>query len=132
MTSEAVTAEMAQVKALTKLGAVERLASDLYGGDAHWMLEHLQNCDDCSYAQNTEPSLTITLEADTPRFSSFTSFQTRAETTALLVLEHNEKGFEEQNVQPEPVMGCDWKQCLQEADHALPCTASPRVRKPRR
>ncbi|CAE7224233.1 NOV [Symbiodinium pilosum] len=112
----------------TVQGAVKRLSEDLYSGEAHFSLELLQNCDDCTYpevgqwfdaASHRQPIVTVDLihaaqvirvHGETPtlkvtyatrrkNFSDVTSFNAGDDVEAFLVLEHNELGFEaEKNV----------------------------------
>jgi hypothetical protein len=60
--------------------SIKRLAEDLYGQEVHFVLELVQNCDDCSFAPDVEPSLVVHLSATRLEFRS------------------NELGFETKNV----------------------------------
>eukprot|EP00931_Biecheleriopsis_adriatica_P057123 TRINITY_DN33881_c0_g2_i1.p1 TRINITY_DN33881_c0_g2~~TRINITY_DN33881_c0_g2_i1.p1 ORF type:complete len:2156 (+),score=390.66 TRINITY_DN33881_c0_g2_i1:490-6468(+) len=89
----------------TVQGAVKRLAADLYSTETHFLLELLQNVDDCTFLQDQTPCLKMVLEDCPERFSSLTSLgdarmsaPEAARPKALLALEYNETGFAEQNV----------------------------------
>ncbi|CAE7253150.1 NOV, partial [Symbiodinium sp. CCMP2456] len=82
----------------TVQGAVKRLAADLYSGEVHFMLELLQNADDCDFAEGVKPSLTVTFESDVKKFGQYTTFEPTVEPIAFLVIEHNEKGFRDFNI----------------------------------
>ncbi|CAE7263122.1 NOV [Symbiodinium natans] len=82
----------------TVQGAVKRLSEDLYSGEAHFLLELLQNCDDCTYPEGEIPTLRLTYESRRGNFDSITSFRAGDAVEAYLVLEHNESGFQEKNV----------------------------------
>jgi len=60
--------------------SIKRLAEDLYSQEVHFVLELVQNCDDCSFAPDVEPSLVVHLSATRLEFRS------------------NELGFETKNV----------------------------------
>eukprot|EP00392_Amoebophrya_sp_AT5.2_P005776 g5786.t1 len=45
----------------TVQGAVVRLAADLYSGESHFLLELLQNADDCAYSDAILPALVLTI-----------------------------------------------------------------------
>ncbi|CAK9043953.1 Protein NO VEIN (Protein EMBRYO DEFECTIVE 2597) [Durusdinium trenchii] len=82
----------------TVQGAVKRLSEDLYSGEAHFLLELLQNVDDCQYPEGEKPTLQLTYESRKDHFADFTSFKTSSRVNGLLVVEHNEAGFQENNV----------------------------------
>ncbi|CAK9103044.1 unnamed protein product [Durusdinium trenchii] len=82
----------------TVQGAVKRLSEDLYSGEAHFLLELLQNVDDCQYPEGEKPTLRLTYESRKDHFADFTSFKTSSRVDGLLVVEHNEAGFQENNV----------------------------------
>ncbi|CAE8595693.1 unnamed protein product, partial [Polarella glacialis] len=83
----------------TVQGSVKRLSEDLYSGEAHFLLELVQNVDDCAYPPGVTPTLRLTHETRREEFSKLTSFEAEASTAdGLLVFEHNESGFEERNV----------------------------------
>lgn len=60
--------------------SIQRLAADLYAKEVHFVLELVQNCDDCSFAPDVEPALVVDLSATRLEFRS------------------NECGFETRNV----------------------------------
>ncbi len=60
--------------------ATQRLAAELYASDIHFVLELVQNADDCAYAPGASPALRVALSAADVRFSS------------------NERGFSERDV----------------------------------
>eukprot|EP00913_Durusdinium_trenchii_P008719 g8190.t1 len=101
----------------TVQGAVKRLSEDLYSGEAHFLLELLQNVDDCQYPEGSswslrlihlllrlkllrgeKPTLRLTYESRKDHFADFTSFKTSSRVDGLLVVEHNEAGFQERVV----------------------------------
>ena len=49
----------------------------MYSGDSHFVLELLQNADDCSYADGIVPALVITIVDDQLKFGEYTSFSTK-------------------------------------------------------
>ncbi|OLP79848.1 hypothetical protein AK812_SmicGene39802 [Symbiodinium microadriaticum] len=82
----------------TVQGAVKRLSEDLYSGEAHFLLELLQNCDDCTYPEGETPTLRLTYEPRKDKFKELSSFRVGDAVEAFLVVEHNERGFQEKNV----------------------------------
>lgn len=86
----------------TVQGAVKRLAADLYSTETHFLLELLQNVDDCQFRAGEQPWLRMTLEMQEERFAELTTLVGRTahgrDLKALLALEYNETGFEERNV----------------------------------
>ena len=84
----------------TLQGAARRLAADLYAGESHFLLELLQNADDCSFPAGRLPSLQITIcdRGSASDFSSFTSFVPSVDVQAVIVAEHCETGFTAKNV----------------------------------
>lgn len=54
--------------------AVHRMAEDLYAGDAHVLLELLQNADDCAYASETRHAVILTSEEGVCMLSNETGF----------------------------------------------------------
>ena len=60
--------------------SIQRLAADLYAKEVHFVLELVQNCDDCTFPDGVEPALEICLSA------------------ACLEFHCNEIGFQTQNV----------------------------------
>eukprot|EP00392_Amoebophrya_sp_AT5.2_P009813 g9841.t1 len=80
----------------TLQGAVSRLAADLYSGESHFILEMLQNADDCAFSPHVTPALCITVSDQLP-LTRWTSFDTKA-TKAVLVAEHCEDGFRAKDV----------------------------------
>ncbi|CAJ1374477.1 unnamed protein product [Effrenium voratum] len=82
----------------TVQGAVKRLSEDLYSGEAHFLLELLQNVDDCTYAQSATPTLKLRYETRRDKFAEITNFKAAATVEGLLVVEHNETGFKTRNV----------------------------------
>jgi hypothetical protein len=60
--------------------SIQRLAADLYAKDVHFVLELLQNCDDCVFPSDVEPSLEMHLSSTRLEFCS------------------NERGFETRDV----------------------------------
>eukprot|EP00439_Symbiodinium_sp_Y106_P062840 s160_g9.t1 len=77
----------------TVQGAVKRLSADRYSGEVHFMLELLQNADDCEFPQGVTPSLKVTFESDAAQFGEYTTFRPSQPPQAFLVIEHNETGF---------------------------------------
>ncbi|CAD7962835.1 unnamed protein product [Amoebophrya sp. A25] len=95
----------------TLQGAVQRLAADLYSGESHFVLELLQNADDCNYSADLEPALCITvtekreMEIGSQHSKSsnsrlWTTFGNTSSSSskALLIAEHCEDGFRAKDV----------------------------------
>ncbi|CAK9005017.1 unnamed protein product [Durusdinium trenchii] len=82
----------------TVQGAVKRLADDLYSGEVHFMLELLQNADDCDFPSDALPSLTVTFESNPEQFAKWTTFEPSKPASAYLIIEHNETGFRDFNL----------------------------------
>lgn len=70
----------------TVQGAVQRLAADLYSGESHFLLELLQNADDCEYSPEIVPTLVLSVVTTTsatasatrtPSLDHWTSFWTK-------------------------------------------------------
>ncbi|CAE7230593.1 unnamed protein product, partial [Symbiodinium natans] len=57
----------------TVQGAVKRLAADLYSTETHFLLELLQNVDDCRFVANEVPRLRLLLEDSRQEYSQLTS-----------------------------------------------------------
>ncbi|XP_041072786.1 protein NO VEIN [Carcharodon carcharias] len=73
--------------------SLERLSTELYSKDTHFVLELIQNADDNSYpaANDTVPSLLFVVEGD------------------CIILLNNECGFEEKNIRAVCDVGCSTK-----------------------
>ncbi|CAE7237248.1 NOV, partial [Symbiodinium sp. CCMP2592] len=85
---------------LTVQGAVKRLAADLYSTETHFLLELLQNVDDCRFVNDEVPKLRLIMEDNSQEYPQLTSLSEGCfgGCVALLALEYNETGFEESNV----------------------------------
>jgi hypothetical protein len=59
---------------------LERLSTELYSRDSHFLLELLQNCDDNEYPKGVNPQVSITI------------------TEEALILRNNERGFSEADI----------------------------------
>ena len=78
---------------------MSRLAADLYSGEVHYLLEMLQNADDCDFPKDGRVptfGLTVTdfMQAD---FHKHTTKDVK-ESSILMVFEHCESGFKEKDV----------------------------------
>lgn len=82
------------------------------GTDTHFLLELLQNVDDCTFGSEM-PQLRIIIEDDSTEFHKITSLSESCR--ALLALEYNETGFEERNVRAL----CDIAQSTKTARHYI-------------
>jgi hypothetical protein len=98
----------------TVRGAVQRLAADLYSGEAHYLLELVQNADDCRYPADTVPTLRITVERDPANFRSWTTFKAGAH-AGLVCFEYNEEGFSQRHVRAL----CDIAQSTKTSGYAI-------------
>ncbi|CAD7944061.1 unnamed protein product, partial [Amoebophrya sp. A120] len=88
----------------TVQGAVVRLAADLYSGESHFLLELLQNADDCGYSENIVPALATIEQTGYGKNATRTVVapaqggQTSNRISGLLISEHCELGFREKDV----------------------------------
>ena len=84
----------------------------LQGTETHFLLELLQNVDDCKFGMET-PTLRLIIEDDQSKYHTLTTLPVSCK--ALLALEYNETGFEEHNVRAL----CDIAQSTKEARHYI-------------
>ncbi|CAD7937212.1 unnamed protein product [Amoebophrya sp. A120] len=89
----------------TLQGAVSRLAADLYSGESHFVLELLQNADDCSFSDEVVPALCITVadidqQKQENKWTTFPLHKVpgKNKAKALLIAEHCEEGFQAKDV----------------------------------
>ncbi len=68
--------------------SVKTLADDLYSKDFHFIFELIQNAEDNEYGAGVVPSLRFVLD----------TIELGGQATPALIIENNEKGFEEKNV----------------------------------
>lgn len=68
--------------------SVKTLADDLYAKDFHFIFELIQNAEDNEYGAGVVPSLRFVLD----------TIELGGQATPALIIENNEKGFEEKNV----------------------------------
>ena len=78
---EAGRTALAQLRGVT-MRSIQRLAAELYGGNAHFLLELVQNADDNKYPADVVPQLGIEVSADGTE----------------ILFDNNEEGFSAENV----------------------------------